>query len=306
MNNPLGFIGLGTMGLPMLANLARDQQLSIYAYDHAEEPFTALSNEPAFGRTLFRAPTLETFQQCPIVITMLPNSRITNSVLLGENDGTGLVHHLARGSTIIDMGSSHPAETLRLVAILAESGIRLVDAPVSGAAAKARSGELAIMVGGDADCVEMLRPILSRMGRQLIATGKPGAAHAMKALNNYVYAAGLLAAAEAMAIAEAMDLDTTTFTDVLNASSGRNVATETKLKSFILPRHYAGGFALGLQAKDLAIASGLQSLSGINAPQLALCADLWAQAVRTLPDGADNTAIHQFILERRDPESTAD
>ncbi|AMD56811.1 oxidoreductase [Agrobacterium tumefaciens] len=299
MKDSIGFVGIGVMGLPMLANLARSGQFHIFAYDTASGPFDILEKEPAFNQTLVRAESLEYLEQCTTVITMLPNSRVTNAVILGDGERSGLAHILGRGSTIIDMGSSDPAETLRLLPILADRGIHLIDAPVSGAAAKARAGDLAIMVGGDADCVEKLRPILSCMGGHLIAAGKPGAAHAMKALNNYVYAAGLLAASEAVAIAEAMQLDTDIFTDILNASSGRNVATETKLKPFILPRNYAGGFALALQAKDLAIANGLQSLAGMEAPQLMLCATLWAEAEATLPPGADNTAIHQFIRERR-------
>ncbi|ATN36842.1 oxidoreductase (plasmid) [Rhizobium sp. ACO-34A] len=299
MKDSIGFIGLGVMGLPMLSNLARSGHSRIFAYDTSSEPFNILRQEPAFNHTLFQADDPGCFEQCSVVITMLPNSRITNAAILGEGETQGLAHILARGSTIIDMGSSDPAETLKLIPILSERGIRLVDAPVSGAAAKARTGELSIMIGGDQECVEEFRPILSSMGRQLIAAGKPSAAHAMKALNNYVYAAGLLAASEAVAIAEAMQLDTELFTDILNASSGRNVATETKLKPFILPRHYAGGFALALQAKDLAIASGLQSLAGMEAPQLDLCASLWAEALATLPAGSDNTAIHRFIRERK-------
>ena len=299
MKDSIGFIGLGVMGLPMLVNLARSGQFRIFAYDTSSEPFDILAKEPAFSQTLFRAVSLEYLEQCTTVITMLPNSRITNAVILGNGETKGLAQILVRGSTIIDMGSSDPAETLRLLPILNERGIHLIDAPVSGAAAKARTGDLAIMVGGDERCVETLRPILSCMGRQLIAAGKPGAAHTMKALNNYIYAAGLLAASEAVAIVEAMQLDTGIFTDILNASSGRNVATETKLKPFILPRNYAGGFALALQAKDLAIANGLQFLAGMEAPQLTLCAALWAEAEKTLPGGADNTAIHQFIRERR-------
>ena len=105
------------------------------------------------------------------------------------------------------------------------------------------------MAGGDAADLERARPLLSRMGATLIPTGAVGSAHAMKALNNYVYAAGLLAASEALLIARRMGLDLDVFTDVLNASSGRNVATETKLRQFIVPGSYAGGFALALMAR---------------------------------------------------------
>lgn len=299
MTQRIGFIGLGAMGLPMLENLARDPALSLLALDRAEAPFARLARHPAWGRNLHRAGALADLAQCETVMTMLPDSRATTAVILGTAEAPGLAGILGRGAEVIDMGSSDPAETLRLLPILAERGIALTDAPVSGGTAKARTGELSILVGGDAAAVARLRPILAPMGGALIATGRPGAAHAMKALNNYVYAAGLLAAAEAVAIAEALDLDAAILTDVLNASSGRNVATETKLKPFLLPRHYAGGFALRLQAKDLALAAGLQSLAGFDAPQLSLCAGLWAAALAALPDGADNTEIHRFLLERR-------
>jgi 3-hydroxyisobutyrate dehydrogenase len=88
------------------------------------------------------------------------------------------------------------------------------------------------------------------------------------------------------------------FAQVLNASSGRNVATETKLTQFVLPRTFSGGFQLRLQAKDLATASDLRERTGVAAAQLALCADLWRQAQDALEPGADNTAILRFIEER--------
>lgn len=290
----VGFVGLGMMGLPMLCNLAREGWVEIKAFDLSAAPFETLESLETWGRGLLRAGSLAELSDCSHVITMLPDSRITNRVILGEGE-PGLIAHLGAGSVIIDMGSSDPAETLQLLPRLAAKGIRLVDAPVSGAAAKARTGELSIMVGGDAQVMEELHPILSRMGRHLIATGKPGAAHAMKALNNYVYAAGLLAVSEALNLAEALELDGAIFADILNTSSGRNVASETKLRQFLLPRDYAGGFALRLQAKDLQLAEGLRRLTETRAPQLSLCAGLWAEALATLPEGADNTAIHHFL-----------
>lgn len=283
------------MGLPMVQNLARDPGLLVMAFDSLDKPFTVLARHAAWGRSLSRVENLVALAPCETVITMLPDSRITSEVILGAG---GLADHLGAGSTIIDMGSSNPLETMRLLPILAARGIELVDAPVSGAIAKARSGELSIMVGGDAAKVAALRPILSGMGRQIIAAGKPGAAHAMKALNNYVYAAGLLAVSEAVAIATRIGIDTAILADVLNASSGRNVASETKLRQFILSGDYSGGFALRLQAKDLATAARLQGLAGFDAPQLALCAGLWAEACEALPSGADNTEIHRFLMER--------
>ncbi len=141
-------------------------------------------------------------------------------------------------------------------------------------------------------------PILREMGAPPIRTGPVGSAHAMKALNNYVSGAGLLAAAEAVHMAAALGLDTAVFTDVLNASSGRNVATETKLKSDVLTGRYAAGFQLGLMRKDLETAGTIAAETGFDAPGLSLCRDLWAQAVASLGPRVDNLEIHRFLGRR--------
>jgi 3-hydroxyisobutyrate dehydrogenase len=297
MTRKIGFVGLGMMGLPMVENLATaapELDATLLAFDTADAPFGVLAGNPSWGRQLDRAATLAALTNCEIVITMLPNSAITIQVL------DALRGVLARGAIIIDMGSSDPAETQRQALVLAEANIALVDAPVSGAVAKARAGTLAIMAGGDDAAVDAVRPLLESMGSALIRTGAVGSAHAMKSLNNYVYAAGLLATSEAVLIAQSMGLDLEVLADVLNASSGRNVATETKLRQFILPRTFNAGFALRLQAKDLATASSLQALADVDAPQLSLCARLWEEAAKAMPQQADNTEIARF-LEIRAP-----
>ncbi|WP_338878378.1 NAD(P)-dependent oxidoreductase [Achromobacter veterisilvae] len=289
----IGFVGLGMMGLPMLENLARDEEnFNLLAYDRDPARLDRLAGHPAWNRTLKPAAGLQALAACDVVITMLPDSAATNAVIEGKD---GLAGIMRAGSVLLDMGSSNPAETLRLAPRLREAGVTLIDAPVSGAVAKAAAGTLAIMVGADAAGLERVRPVLSRMGASIIHTGAVGSAHAMKALNNYVYAAGLLAASEALLIARRMDLDLDVFTDVLNASSGRNVATETKLRQFIVPGTYNGGFALALMAKDLRTADSLQALAGVSASQLSLCTELWQRAREALPAGADNTEIHRYL-----------
>ncbi|MEJ2897204.1 NAD(P)-dependent oxidoreductase [Bordetella avium] len=298
MMQKLGFIGLGMMGLPMLENLARDARWRILAHDSAQAPFTRLAAHPAWNQRLRRAADLADLAECDAVITMLPNSLITNAVVLGSAGQPGLIEILRPGSLLIDMGSSNPADTLRLAETLNTRGISMLDAPVSGAVAKAIDGTLAIMAGGLPADLERALPILANMGATIIPTGKIASAHAIKALNNYVYAAGLLAASEALAIARRMDLDLAVLADVLNVSSGRNVATETKLKQFIIPETYNGGFALALMAKDLDTAQSLQALTGFEARQLALCAGLWKEALAQLPAGSDNTAIYRHLEQQ--------
>ncbi len=293
MTLKIGFVGLGMMGLPMLENLARgEENFEILAHDRDPARLERLAQHSAWNRTLRPAADLRALAGCDVVITMLPDSAVTNAVIEGEH---GLAGVMRAGSVLLDMGSSNPAETLRLAPLLREAGVTLIDAPVSGAVAKAANGTLAIMIGADADGLERVRPVLARMGASLIHTGKVGSAHAMKALNNYVYAAGLLAASEALTIARRMDLDLDVFTEVLNASSGRNVATETKLRQFIVPGTYNGGFALALMAKDLRTADSLQALAGVSASQLSLCTALWQRALEAMPAGVDNTEIHRYL-----------
>lgn len=285
----IGFVGLGMMGLPMLENLSRVEGIRMLAHDSNPRSRAEIEPWAAWGNTLAWADTLAQLADCEVVITMLPNSTITSAVV------QELLATLASGSVIVDMGSSHPLRTRELAANAAKKGIEFVDAPVSGSVAKARTGTLSIMLGGKEAAIERVQPLMERMGEKLIRTGGVGSAHAMKALNNYVYAAGLLAMSEALTVANRMELDLDVFAQVLNASSGRNVATETKLTQFVIPRTFNGGFQLRLQGKDIATASDLAQSAGVQTPQLALCTQLWQQAERALEPGADNTAILRYI-----------
>ena len=289
---PLGFIGIGMMGLPMVQALVRAGH-AVLACDSDAARLSMLVDACGSGAVHTTPVAAEVGERCEVVLLMLPTSEHVAGVLLGEQ-GLG---KMRPGGLIVDMGSSIPAETRRLAAALAERGLRLMDAPVSGGVAKARAGTLAILAGGaDAD-LDKARPYLEALGETLIRTGAVGSAHAMKALNNFVYAAGLLAAVEALGMAEAAGLDTAVLADVLNASSGRNVATETKLKQFILTGLYAGGFRLGLMAKDLEIAAGLAEETGVDAVALQACRAAWRRALAMLGAEADNTEIHRSVTK---------
>lgn len=294
----IGFVGLGVMGAPMAENLANAFDGHVTVFDADPGRVAALSTHAAWGTRFSAAARLDELAGCDIVITMLPDSPITNQVVLGQDGQPGLIQALRAGAVVIDMGSSNPGDTQQLARQLEEAGLELVDAPVSGAVVKARSGQLSIMVGGDDAVFERVRPLLECMGSTLIRTGPVGSAHALKALNNYVYAAGLLAVCEATLLARGLGVDPQVLATVLNASSGRNVASETKLAQHIIPGQFDAGFALRLQAKDLATANQVQSLAGLAVPQLTLCARLWDEARHVLATDADNTAIYEFIARR--------
>jgi 3-hydroxyisobutyrate dehydrogenase len=291
---PAGFIGLGKMGLPMARCLLAGGH-DLLAFDTAPAALVALRDQPADGQPAGRlqvaADAAAVAAGCEMLVLMLPTSEIIGQVM---RDG-GLLAALRPGMLVIDMGSSIPAETRRLAQEIAARGATLVDAPVSGSVAKALNGTLAIMAGGEEAAIDRAMPLLSRMGERVIRTGPVGSAHAMKALNNFVYAAGLLASVEALRMAEKLGLDQSILADVMNASSGRNVATETKLHQHILSGLYAGGFQIGLQRKDLETAGAIAAETGYPARSLELCRAIWTEAVEALGPTADNTELHRHL-----------
>src|SRR3546814_8321081 len=130
------------------------------------------------------------------------------------------------------MVSSSPMDTLALAETLQPHGFPVVDAPVSGGVKRALDGTLAIMVGGESEAARRIMPLLAALGGAIFRTGPLGSGHAMKALNNYVSAAGLAAAAEAVIVGSHFGLDPLVIVDVLNASTGRNQDRKsTRLKS---------------------------------------------------------------------------
>ncbi len=296
----VGFIGLGKMGLPMAENLARSPDWTVLVHDQNPAAVGKLAGNMGWGVTLSPAGSLAGFADCAAVITMLPDSSITNAILLGGEAGPGLIDILPAGTTVLDMGSSDPAETRRVAGLLGARGITLIDTPVSGSVVKALSGELTIMVGAGGAASAFVDAILRWMGKIIIDTGPVGSAHAMKTLNNYVYSAGLLAVSEALLICRQMGLDEAAFAEVLDVSSGRNFTTDTKLRQFILPRSYNGGFAFRLMRKDLQTVERLRAANAVIAPQMSLCAALAVEAEKHLSPAADATEFYRFLEENQE------
>ena len=289
----IGFIGLGKMGEPMVRNLKKAGfDLALNDIDHA----LARRLGAELGAQVFeQLPDLA--RACRVVITMVPDGKVVRQVALGRDGAPGLVAGFAQGSVLIDMSSSAPVGTRELGEELARRGIGMIDAPVSGGVRRAVSGELAIMIGGDPALIERCRPILSAMGSKLFVVGGLGAGDAIKCLNNYVSAAGLLAAAEGLVAAQRFGLDPQKALDVLNASSGKNNSTEVKFAQFVLSRTFGSGFSLGLMAKDLRTALELAEQVKAPMPLGGHCVSVWNEAEKTLGPAADHTEIVR-VLER--------
>jgi 3-hydroxyisobutyrate dehydrogenase len=230
-------------------------------------------------------------ERCDAVITMLPDGHAVRAVTLHAE---GLLAGFAAGAVLIDMSSSSPVGTRELGERLAARGVGMIDAPVSGGVRKAEDATLAIMVGGEAQTIERCRRVLETMGKQIFLTGPLGSGHAMKALNNYVSAAGLAAAVEAVLAAARFGLDPGKVVDVLNASTGMNNSTLNKFHRYILSRAFDSGFSLDLMVKDLKTALEVAHSSGTPAPLAEACVAAWSEAQAALGPGLDHTAVVRY------------
>ncbi|MBB3180583.1 NAD(P)-dependent oxidoreductase [Variovorax sp. Sphag1AA] len=283
----IGFIGIGNMGWGMAANLVKaGHQLT--AFDTDAQRVERFARECG-GRGTTQ---LSDLADAGVVITMLPTGAIVREVLTqGKDDANGgLAALLQPGSIVVDMSSSEPVGTRDLGHALAQRGIALIDAPVSGGVARADNGTLAIMYGSDdAIALERMLPVLRAMGDRLFATGALGCGHAMKALNNYVAATAFAATSEALLIGSRFGLDPATMVDILNVSTGRNFHTDVVMKDHVVGGKFATGFAVGLLAKDVKIAADLGAAVHQPSPVLDLVRDRWAYARDALGANRDNT-----------------
>lgn len=284
MTTTVGFIGIGNMGWPMAANLVKSG-FAVTVYDSAAGRVAGFCSEHPGSK----GGTLAELARQDFVVTMLPTGQIVAEVLLNAGGGA-FMRNLQAGTIIIDMSSSEPTGTQALAASLAEKGVVLLDAPVSGAVPRARLGTLTIMIGGaDPQAIARARPVLSAMGNRLFDTGGSGTGHAVKALNNFLGATAFAATAEAVLIARRFGLDPATLIDIVNVSTGRSFISEVVMKEHVLEEKFGTGFALGLLAKDVKIAAELGATVGLDAPLTRLVRDRWALACDRVGYTADNT-----------------
>jgi 3-hydroxyisobutyrate dehydrogenase len=284
----IAVIGLGNMGQPMAACLAR-AGFQVIGYDASPDACAKFS--AAGGKV---APSAaDAVSKAAVVVTLLPDGKIVRKAV------EGIRPHLATGTVVIDMSSSAPVGTKQLGEELIASGFEFIDAPVSGGVKRATDGTLAIMVGGDIRTLEKARPVLDAMGKSIFHAGPLGAGHAAKALNNYVSAAGLAAAVEAVAIGKKFGIEPDVLVDVLNASTGRNNSTENKIKQFVIPEKFTSGFSLSLMAKDIRTAQELAEQIGVIAPLAEEVSELWDNALDKLGPSADHTEIGRYLTTKR-------
>ena len=280
----VGFIGAGNMGWPMAACLVK-AGFPVLINDSRRE--VANNFVQQIGGT---APDSlrELAAGSDLIVTMLPTSVIVERVLSGGDDN--IFAGMKPGTIIIEMSSGVPSVTQELAGKVAALGGHMIDAPVSGGVPRARTGQLAIMVGGEEAVIDRASDVLAAMGTTL-KTGAVGSGQAMKALNNLVSTGGFLIGIEALLIGQRFGLNASVMTDVLNAATGMNNSTQKKFKLFVLSRTFDAGFTMGLLAKDLSIALQVGRETGTAAPLSALVREMIVAAETRFGANADHTEM---------------
>jgi 3-hydroxyisobutyrate dehydrogenase len=241
----IGFVGLGTMGLPMARLLLR-AGYRVRVHNRTREREVALERD---GATRAGTPR-ETAESAQLVITMVADTPDVEEVVLGAQ---GAVHGMFPGSLLVDMSTISPASTRRIAARLADSGIAMLDAPVSGGSEGAERGTLSIMVGGEPADLERARPVLECLGKAITLVGPVGSGQLAKAINQVIIAGTYAAVAEGLTMGMKAGIDVEAALQAVKGGAGGSWVLENRGPNMIR-NEYPLGFRTRLHRKDLGIA----------------------------------------------------
>lgn len=282
----VGFIGLGVMGRPMARHLQRaGHELLVWARrpdSAADLPATVCATPAELGR------------RCEVVFTMVTSSADVEGVALGPD---GLIDGMAPGSVLVDCSTIAPDAARRIAGRLADQGIAMLDAPVSGGAQGAIDATLAIMAGGDAAVLERVRPLLDCLGRRIVHIGPNGAGQVAKACNQLIMVAAIEAVAEAMRLADAAGVDRAKVREALAGGSAASKVLDV-MGERMVQRDFVAGIEARLHHKDFGLVLDAARRSGVPMP-LTAAVGQQLNALMAQGWGRDDTASLLRVLEGR-------
>ena len=259
----IGFLGLGTMGAAMAANLAR-AGLSVTAWNRSPGRAPGLD-----GLGVARADTpAAATTASDVVVVCVSDTPDVEAILFGPD---GVAAGARRGQLVIDCSTISPSATRDFNARLAAAGVDLVDAPVSGGSEGAQKATLTIFCGGEAAAVERARPILEAMGKTITHVGPSGAGQAVKAVNQVILAGTYLGVAEGIVLALKAGLEVGQVVEALGGGAAQSWVL-TNRSGRMLANDYPLGFKVALHRKDLGIALDLAREMGADLPVAELAA----------------------------------
>lgn len=299
----IGFIGLGNMGGPMAANLAKAGH-GVQVFDLMPE---SVSRAIAAG-CIAAGDAREAVSGCDVVISMLPAGEHVRGLWLAEGGGHDLLGALPAGALVIDCSTIDVASA-RLVGEAAKArGIRFIDAPVSGGVTGAMAGTLTFIVGGESADFEAARPVLALMGQNLFHAGALGAGQIAKMCNNMLLAIHMAGTAEALALGVKEGLDPAVLSTIMGKSSGNNWSLERYnpwpgvMENVPAARGYQGGFMTRLMVKDLGLAMVLAEHAHSAVPLGALARNLFNLHASKDEGARDFSSILELYLSKTQGE----
>jgi len=285
MKETIGWIGIGSMGHRMCRHLAKAGYPLVMA--------DAVNTERAPPGAAIAKSNAEVAERADIIILSLPDGKISEAVA-----GEIAAAKKRRAKTVIDTSTIGIKAAEAVAALLQKADIEFIDAPVSGGTAGADKATIAIMVACPAGAYERFKPLLALMGKPFRVGPKPGQGQAVKILNNFLSATALAATSEAIAFGTKQGIEMKTILDIVNASSGRNSATEDKFLNRILHGRYDAGFTAKLQLKDIRLYLENARAAGITDEVAATVVDVWQRMEAALP-GADITQMYPYTQKGR-------
>jgi len=257
----IAFIGMGTMGAPMALNILKaGYDVVVHNRHRDKEKLVAEA-----GAAQAASPA-EAAAGADVVITCVSDTPDVRAILLGDD---GVINGVKKGAVVVDMSTISPSATREMADTLSKKGIRMIDAPVSGGSEGAQKGTLAIMIGGDPDDVEKVRPVLEAMGKTITHVGPIGSGQLTKAINQVVIAATYLGVAEGMALGMKAGLDMEKVVAAIAGGAAGSWVLDNRA-SFMVKNDYPLGFRVRLHAKDLRIALEAARELGVTLPVSAL------------------------------------
>jgi len=239
LSERIGFIGIGRMGSGMASRLlAAGHTVTVYDPDSS-----AVAALVARGAVAADTP-LAVAESAPVVMASLPNPAIVKATVQAIAAAPGL-------QIFIDLSTSGTAAAQAIAVLLAPFGVASLDAPVSGGITGAANGKLALMVSGPLAAIERVKPLLTEFGKVFVVGERPGLGQTVKLANNMLAAVAMAATSEAMAMGAKAGVDPAVMLEILNASSGRNSATQDKFPRCVINRRFDFGFANALSFKDV-------------------------------------------------------
>jgi 3-hydroxyisobutyrate dehydrogenase len=284
----VAFVGLGAIGWPMAARLAEARPTKVWA----RRPEVAERHAAEHGS---EAVTLEALADVDVLVTCLPTSAEVEELL-------GRIGGLRKGAVLVDTTSGDPERSRAIADGLARSGAHFIDAPISGGVGGAERGVLLAMIGGEADVLDRVRPVLDTFCATIVHLGPVGAGHAVKSVNNTLMAMSLWAASEGLGVLRALGVEDDLALDAINGGSGRSYATENHLVR-LLRESGRANFSLRLMAKDIAIAASLARTHLGSAPMLEQISQLYGSLA--VEHGEEDLFFVHDVASGRDQGASA-